>query len=128
MTSIRAAALPTVLLTGLLIAVVAACTDGQDVGNKDDAGGETVNVTFPQHDVPAAEYWRERFVGKLTLEDGCLRAGPLLLIWPDGFTFDTRNGVVRVIDADGRIVAHAGDDVRFDRAHVSFEEARKAGE
>ena len=27
----------------------------------------------------------------------------------------------------GRIVAHVGDDVRFDRAHVSFEEAREGG-
>ena len=82
---------------------------------------------FPQHDVPAAEYWRERFVGKLTLEDGCLRAGSVLPIWPASFTFDTPNGVVRVIDADGRIAAHAGDDVRFDRAHVSFEEALDDG-
>lgn len=127
MTSIRAAALPTVLLMGLLIALIAACTGDQDVGDKADAGGESVNVVFPQHDVPTAEYWRERFVGKLTLEDGCLRAGSVLPIWPASFTFDIRNGVVRVIDADGRIAAHAGDDVRFDRAHVSFEEARDGG-
>ena len=112
---------------GLLVALAAACTGGENAGNKTDFAGESVNVMFPKHDVPAAEYWRERFVGKLTLEDGCLRAGPLLLIWPDSFTFDTRNGIARVIDADGRIAAHAGDDVRFDRAHVTFEEARDDG-
>ena len=115
-TGIRVAALPTVLLIGTVIALVAACTGGQDTGDEVDAGGETVNVMFPQHDVPPAEYWRERFVGKLTLEDGCLRAGSVLPIWPASFTFDTPNGVVRVIDANGRIAAHAGDDVRFDRA------------
>ena len=120
---IRAAALPTILHMGLILALVVACTGGRDVGDKVDVGGENVEVMFPQHDVPAAEYWRERFVGKLTLEDGCLRAGSVLPIWPASFTFDTPNGVVRVIDADGRIVAHAGDDVRFDRAHVPFEEA-----
>ena len=121
------AALPTVLLVCLSIALVTACAGGRDSGDRVDVSGETVDVIFPQHDVPAADYWRERFVGKLTLEDGCLRAGSVLLIWPAGFTFDTKNGVVRVIDADGRIVAHGGDDVRFSRAHVSFEEARDGG-
>ena len=124
---IRLAALPAVLLLGLLVAVVGACTGRQDTGEEVNAGGEIVEVMFPQHDVPPAGDWRERSVGKLTLEDGCLRAGPLLLIWPDGFTYDTRNGTGRVIDGDGRVVAHAGDDVRFDRAHVSFEEARDGG-
>lgn len=121
------AALPTVLLVCLSIALVTACAGGQDTGQKANAGGGTVDVMFPQHDVPPAEYWRERFVGKLTLEDGCLRAGSVLLVWPAGFTFDTKNGVVRVIDADGRIVAHGGDDVRFSRAHVPFEEAWDGG-
>ena len=109
------------------MALVTACAGGKDTGDGVDAGGETVDVMFPQHDVPPAEYWRERFVGKLTLEDGCLRAGSLLLIWPASFTFDTNNGVVRVIDADGRIAAHVGDDVRFSRAHVPFEEALDGG-
>ncbi len=128
MTSIHVAALPTVLLMGLLIALGSACTGGQDTGDGVDAGGESVNVEFPQHDVPAADHWVERFVGKLTLEDGCLRAGSLLLIWPARFTFDTKHGAVRVIAADGRIAAHVGDDVRFDRVPVSYEDALDGGQ
>ena len=111
-----------VLVVSLLVALAAACTGGQDIG--EEAGGvESIDVVFPQHDVPPTDYWSERFVGQLTLEDGCLRAASLLLIWPNTFTFDTKNGVVRIVDATGRIVAHVGDDVRFSRTNVSFEQA-----
>ena len=112
-----------VLVIGLLVALTAACSGGQDIGEEADGGGESVDVMFPQHDVPPTDYWSERFVGQLTLEDGCLRAASLLLIWPNTFTFDTKNGVVRIVDATGRIVAHVGDDVRFSRTNVSFEQA-----
>ena len=112
-----------VLVVSLLVALTAACSGGQDIGEEADGGGESVDVMFPQHDVPPTDYWSERFVGQLTLEDGCLRAASLLLIWPNTFTFDTKNGVVRIVDATGRIVAHVGDDVRFSRTNVSFEQA-----
>ena len=112
-----------VLVIGLFVALTAACSGGQDIGEEADGGGESVDVMFPQHDVPPTDYWSERFVGQLTLEDGCLRAASLLLIWPNTFTFDTKNGVVRIVDATGRIVAHVGDDVRFSRTNVSFEQA-----
>ena len=111
-----------VLVVSLLVALAAACTGGQGIG--EEAGGvESIDVVFPQHDIPPTDYWSERFVGQLTLEDGCLRAASLLLIWPNTFTFDTKNGVVRIVDATGRIVAHVGDDVRFSRTNVSFEQA-----
>ncbi len=126
-TGTRPIVLQVLLMSILVVLLAVRCIGGQDTGDGVDVGGETVDVMFPQHYVAAADYWRERFVGKLTLEDGCLRASSLLLIWPASFTFDTKNGVVRVIDADGRIAAHAGDDVRFSRAHVSFEEARDGG-
>ena len=112
-----------VLVVSLLVALTAACTGGQDIGEEADDGGESVDVMFPQHDVPPTDYWSERFVGQLAMEDGCLRAASLLLIWPNTFTFDTKNGVVRIVDATGRIVAHVGDDVRFSRTNVSFEQA-----
>ena len=116
-----------VLVVSLLVALTAACSGGQDIGEEADGGGESVDVMFPQHDVPPTDHWNERFVGQLTFEDGCLRAASLLLIWPNTFTSDTREGVVRIVDATGRIVAHVGDDVRFSRAPASFDEARDRG-
>ena len=116
-----------VLVVSLLVALAAACSGGQEIGEEAGGGGETVFVTFPQHDVPPTDYWSERFVGQLAMEDGCLRAASLLLIWPNTFTFDTKNGVVRIVDATGRIVAHVGDDVRFSRTNVSFEQALDEG-
>ena len=102
---------------------------GEDAKIGDEGSGKDANVgvMFPQHDVPPTDYWSESFIARLVLEDGCLRAASRLLIWPNTFEFDTRDGVVRVVDATGRIAAHVGDDVRFGRASVSFEEARDRG-
>ena len=84
-------------------------------------------VIFPQHEAPPTDYWSESFIARLTLEEGCLRAASRLLIWPNTFRFDTRDGVVRVVDATGRIAAHVGDDVRFSRTPISYEDARDRG-
>ena len=84
-------------------------------------------VIFPQHEAPPTDYWSESFIARLTLEEGCLRAASRLLIWPNTFRFDTRDGVVRVVDATGRIAAHIGDDVRFSRTPISYEDARDRG-
>ena len=84
-------------------------------------------VNFPQHEAPPMDYWSESFIARLTLEEGCLRAASRLLIWPNTFRFDTRDGVVRVVDATGRIAAHVGDDVRFSRTPISYEDARDRG-
>ena len=106
-----------VLLVSLLVALAAiGCS-----------GGEGNVVAFPQHEAPPTEYWSESFIARLTLEEGCLRAASRLLIWPNTFRFDTRDGVVRVVDATGRIAAHVGDDVRFSRTPISYEDARDRG-
>ena len=51
----------------------------------------------------------------------------LLLVWPGTFTLSTEDGVVRVVDAIGRIAAHAGDHVRIALVAVSFQQARDQG-
>ena len=66
---------------------------------------------------------RDAYVGKLVLENGCIRAEapPIsghdnrsrLIVWPRSFTLSTEDGSVRVIDAVGRIAARVGDHVRF---------------
>ena len=51
----------------------------------------------------------------------------LLLVWPGTFTLSTEDGVVRVVDANGRIAAHVGDHVRTTSVAVSFQQARDQG-
>ncbi len=114
-----------ILVGSLLVALAAVgCSGGRGGGQNDE---QAPVVEFPQHHAPTADYWTQSFVGQLVLEEGCLRASSLLLIWPRTFTFDTKNGVARIVDKTGRIAAHVGDDVRFSRASVSYEEANGRG-
>lgn len=92
-------------------------------------------MVFPRHDAPlGTDRGGEYFAAQLILRGGCLRAevsprydandpGSWLLIWPNGFTFATETGTVRVVDELGRIVAHVGDHIRLSRAAVTFEQA-----
>ena len=130
----------------LMMAVVAACGDGQA---PDHAAAEIAQSTdtslanneqgpvviFPRHDAPlGTDSGGEYFAAQLILREGCLRAevspshdandpGSWLLIWPNGFTFETEPGTVRVVDELGRVVAHVGDHIRLSRAALTLEQA-----
>ena len=92
-------------------------------------------VVFPRHDAPlGTDRGGEYFAAQLVLREGCLRAevsaqydandpGSWLLIWPDGFTWDSETETVRVVDEIGRVAARVGDYIRLSRAAFTFEEA-----
>ena len=123
----RSAALQ-VILVSLSVVLAAGCGDGQD----------GVRM-FPRHDARlGTDDGGKYFAGQLVLDEGCLRAevppdanNPLkssrLLIWPSGFTLDTEDGVIRIVDGTGRIAARAGDHIRLSRATFTYQEARDHG-
>ena len=92
-------------------------------------------VVFPRHDAPlGTDRGGEYFAARLVLREGCLRAevsaqydanhpGSWLLIWPDGFTWDSETETVRVVDELGRVAARVGDYIRLSRAAFTFQEA-----
>ena len=92
-------------------------------------------VVFPRHDAPlGTDRGEEYFAAQLVLREGCLRAevlpeydpndpGSWLLIWPNGFTWDSEAETVRVVDELGRVVARVGDYIRLSRAAFTFPEA-----
>ena len=92
-------------------------------------------MVFPRHDAPlGTDRGEEYFAAQLVLREGCLRAevlpkydpndpGSWLIIWPNGFTFETEAETVRVVDELGRVVAQVGDYVRLSRAAFTFPEA-----
>ena len=130
----------------LMMAVTAACGDGEapdhaaaqiaqstDTSLANSEQGPV--VVLPRHDAPlGTDRGGEYFAAQLILREGCLRAevspsqdpndpGSWLLIWPNGFTFETEPGTVRVVDGLGRVVARVGDHVRLSRAALTFEQA-----
>ena len=96
-------------------------------------------VVFPWHDTPlGTDRGGEYFAAQLVLSEGCLRAkvasrhdpndpGSWLLIWPNGFTFETEAETVRVVDELGHVVARVGDYIRLSRATLTIQEAAERG-
>ena len=56
-------------------------------------------------------------IGRLTLVDGCLRVNSIygtasyLPIWPPEFALRAHDGEIQVLDGDGQVVAHVGQEV-----------------
>ena len=143
-TGSRLAALQ-VILASLLVALSAVVCSGVQGNFGGEGPGENVNVVmFPQHDAPLkTDRGGQHTVAKLVLDGGCLRADystlevdpssghristSALLVWPEMFTLSTEDGVVRVVDANGRIAARVGDHVRITYADLSIQEARDQG-
>jgi hypothetical protein len=83
-------------------------------------------IAFPRQ--KPAEGIREsmmaELVGTLRLEDGCLRVQSLydgtaiLPIWPPEFTLRTDGDQVLVIDGQGQVAAHAGEEVYMGGGYV----------
>ena len=146
-TDVRRASLR-LLFVSLLVALAAVgCSGGESPGKNandgDEGPGEVANVVmFPQHDAPLrTDRGGQYRVAKLVLDGGCLRADyptleqdpslphrtSALLVWPETFTLSTEDGVVQVVDANGRIAARVGDHVRITWVGVSFQEALDQG-
>jgi hypothetical protein len=67
-------------------------------------------------------------VGRLSLEDNCLRLKPLalfgeslLLIWPYGYTLKIEGKKIRVVDNNGIVVASVGDKIKVGGGEISLE-------
>ena len=97
-----------------------------------------IDVYFPQQDgTLKPDNWMETFVGKLVLDGKCLKIDDAirvsdrvivpgvqhLLIWPHTFTLSTGDDVVGIVDATGRVVARAGDEVQFSAVSISYQQA-----
>ena len=74
-----------------------------------------------------------RFIGELVLNGTCLEVenairvrsgshilGPMLIIWPSAFELSIEDGVARIVDSTGRVVAQVGDKVRFSAFSVPY--------
>ncbi len=72
---------------------------------------------FPTQKEPATSYMAALLSDKpeeLIINDGCLRAGGYLLVWPYNFSLSTdKDGVLQIINSTGQPVARVGDKVRI---------------
>ncbi len=91
--------------------------------------GDSVNISsyapfFPVQKNPTDECMDAELSDKpeeLVLEDGCLRAGGYLLIWPYNFSLSTKDGVIHVIDDTGQPIARVGDKLTMGGGESPYE-------
>ncbi len=71
------------------------------------------NVVFPRQRQVAGprSFPSAAFGGRLVNDNGCLRVGNSLVVWPAEFTLITKNGVLTIIDEHDRTVAQVGDEL-----------------
>ena len=100
-----------------------------------------VEIYFPRQDgtLAAGRSYRG-FNGELVLNGKCLEVddvirvsdrsdvlGPVLLIWPGTFEVSIEDGVGKIVDSTGRVVARVGDKVQFDSFEVTYDQALEHG-
>ena len=89
-----------------------------------------VALKFPRHELPiSTNNGQSVYLGKLLVEDGCLRlvgdrpelpddrfqrypVNGFLLVWPPGYSINTDVEPMRIVDDAGLIVARVGDTIR----------------
>ncbi|OGJ43986.1 hypothetical protein A2272_05130 [Candidatus Peregrinibacteria bacterium RIFOXYA12_FULL_33_12] len=72
------------------------------------------SIIFPTQDKPATEWMQALLSGKLLIDnDGCVRIGDSLIIWPYEFSLKNINGVYTVFDNLGKAVGNIGDQIKI---------------
>jgi hypothetical protein len=74
---------------------------------------------FPVQKEPAEIILLASLPGELVLdEDGYLRAGDNIILWPYGYSYEVRDGEIWIIDEAGRDAARVGDSVRIEGGQI----------
>lgn len=76
-------------------------------------------IHFPQLRTRSAAFMEALLVGKLVVEEGCLRivgnggGGSHLVIWQPDYFINNNEGVIELWDREGDVVARVGEEVRM---------------
>jgi len=109
---------PLLSLAAPVLACLAACDPSASTSVDDPSA-----VVFLALDTHQDMYMDALFQGRVTLDaQGCLRLGSGAgdtVIWPHGYTLDTRGGTLVVKDAQGREVGAVGGSFRFGGGEVT---------
>ena len=68
---------------------------------------------FPTYKEPQTIFLLLMLQGELTADEGYLRVNDRLIIWPYGYSLDTENGEIRIINEESQPVAKVGDTIRL---------------
>lgn len=112
-----------VLMIGIIILISGCVEETQQ--NDISVNTPTSTPFFPQQKENPAIYMDAELVGELVLEDGCLRVGDDLLVWPHGFSLSTEDGVIQIIDDNGQPIMRVGDKIKLGGGEMPSERIAK---
>lgn len=102
-----------VLIIGIIMStLISGCVE-ETQQNYKSVNTSTSTLFFPQQKENPTIYMDAKLVGELVIENGCLRVGDDLLVWPHGFSVSTEDGVTQIIDNGGQPVMRVGDKVNL---------------
>jgi len=114
-----------VLMIGIIMSIlIGGCVEETQ---QNDISVNTLTSTpfFPQQKENPAIYMDAELVGELVLEDGCLRVGDDLLVWPHVFSLSTENGVILIIDDNDQPIMRVGDKIKLGGGEMPSEHIAK---
>jgi len=99
---------------GIIMSIMVTGCVEKPLQNGDSANTSTSAPFFPvQKDPNPPTYMTAELVGELVLKDGCLRVDEFLLVWPHGFSVSTDDGVIHIIDDNGKSIMRVGDKIKL---------------
>lgn len=74
---------------------------------------------FPVQKTPAKASMQALLSGPLKLEDKCLKVGENLIVWPYGFSMQTKGTRINILNKNGNIVGSVGDTIKLSGGQVT---------
>ena len=68
---------------------------------------------FPTLKEPQKESMQALLVGELNLDGRCLKVSENLIVWPYGFSIDSRGNKIKVLNERGKPIAQVGDTIKL---------------
>ena len=101
------------LMIGIIMSIlISGCVEEpQQIGKS--VNTSTSTPFFPEQKENLAIHMDAELVGELVLENGCLRLGNDLLVWPHGFSVITEDRVTQIIDNNGQPIIRVGDKIKL---------------
>lgn len=78
---------------------------------------------FPVQKTPADASMQALLSGPLKLEEKCLKVGENLIVWPYGFSMQTKEAKVNILNKKGIIVASVGDTIKLSGGQVTAQDS-----
>ncbi len=111
-----------VIMVGIGIIILILVSGCVERTQQNDSVNKSSYLFFPTQKESVTSYMDALFVGSVEVDNnGCLRAGAHLLVWPYNFSPRIDNKTIQIIDDTGKHIASVGDYLKIGGGEISDE-------